>query len=54
MADEKEARERHNKELLERMKNPDDMLEKYDATATWFQPRPVDKDKIKIMKKTKE
>ena len=48
-----DKRKEHNKRLLERMKNHDDMLEKYDATSTWFQPRPIDKDKIKRIKKEK-
>lgn len=50
----KKRQDENNKRVLQRMRNPNDNLMNIEAVETWFQPRYVDKEKIKRMKKGKE
>lgn len=52
--DTKQIAKENNERVLERMQNPDDTLMTCEVDAIWFQPRPVDHDKIKRMKILKE
>jgi hypothetical protein len=52
--DTKQIAKENNKRVLERMRNPEDTLMTCEVDAIWFQPRPVDHEKIKRMKREKE
>jgi hypothetical protein len=45
---------KNNDRVLARMKNPQDTLMTCEVDQIWFQPRPVDHEKIKKMKKNKD
>jgi hypothetical protein len=52
--DAKQIAKENNKRVLERMRNPDDMLNTCEIEDIWFPKRPVDHEKIKRMKREKE
>jgi hypothetical protein len=52
--DAKQVAKENNKRVLKRMQNPDDTLMTCEVDAIRFQPRPVDHEKIKRMKREKE
>jgi hypothetical protein len=52
--DAKQIAKENNKRVLERMQNPNDMLNTCEVEDIWFPQRPVDHEKIKRMKREKE
>jgi hypothetical protein len=46
---EKKEREKRNKELLLRMKDPSDSLTKCSSADTWFPPRPIIKKDLRAL-----
>lgn len=47
----KKRQAENNKRVMQRMQNPNDTLMTCEVDALWWQPRYVDKEKIKRMKK---
>lgn len=50
----KKRQDENNKRVLQRMQNPNDNLMNIEAVEIWFQPRYVDKEKIKRIRKGKK